>query len=243
MSGRTVHARAYRDPSRLTLGLITVLAAFVVLAEVGIWSTFLEIALLERALSVGYMYADELAADQDRRALVGGLQLFALVLAAGLFLRWIYRMNANAHALSASGMRYGPGASVAWFLVPVFQFWKPLDVLRELFRASQPHHIEDWQSASVPHLLSLCWTLWLCFLLTSALALLADVWAVSPGELHAAAWGTAVAGVVAAPLGVAAAICVWRLHARQRARFRATAPMRIRRPWPTRAGEDPEPVS
>lgn len=240
MSGRT--ARAYRDSTRLTLGLVTVLAAFVVLAEVGIWSTFLEIALLERALDVGHIYADELVADQDRRALVGGLQLLVFVVAAGLFLRWIHRMNANAHALSASGMRYGPGESVAWFFAPGYQFWQPLDVLRELFRASHPHHIEDWQAAPVPHLLSLWWTLWLCFLLTSALTLLADVLAVSYGELYAAAGGTAVAGVVAAPLGVAAAVCAWRLHAIQRARFRATAPMRIRQPWPTRTGEDPEPV-
>lgn len=240
MSGRT--ARAYRDSTRLTLGLIAVLAIFVVLAEVGIWSTFLEIALLERALSTGHMYANELAADENRRALVGGLQLLVFVLAAGLFLRWIHTMNANAHALSASGMRFGPGASVAWFLVPAFQFWKPLDVLRELFRASHPDHIENWQTASVPHLLSLWWTLWLCFLLTSALALLADVWAVSYGELYTAAWGTAVAGVVAAPLGVAAAVSVWRLHARQRARFRVTAPLRIRQPWPTRTGEDPAPI-
>lgn len=240
MSGRTV--RVYRDSTRLTLSLIAVLAAFVVLAEVGIWSTFLEIALLERALSVGHVLAGDLAADQDRRALVGGLQLLIFVVASGLFLRWIHRMNANAHALSASGMRYGPGTSVAWFLVPVLQFWKPLDVLRELFRASHPDHIEDWRSAPIPHLLSLWWTLWLCFLLTSALALLADVWAASPGEQYAAAWGTAVAGVVAAPLGVAVAVCVWRLHARQRARFRATAPMRIRQPWPTRTAEDPAPV-
>ncbi|HSM09049.1 MAG TPA: DUF4328 domain-containing protein [Gemmatimonadota bacterium] len=240
MSGRTV--RAYRDSTRLTLSLIAVLAIFVVLAEVGIWSTFLEIALLERALAAGHVYANELTADENRRAFVGGLQLLVFVLAAGLFLRWIHTMNANAHALSASGMRFGPGASVAWFFVPVVQFWKPLDVLRELFRASHPDHIEDWQAASVPHLLSLWWTLWLCFLLTSVLALQADVWAVSYGELYAAAWGTAVAGVVAAPLGVAAAVSVWRLHAWQRARFRATAPMRIRQPWPTRTGEDPAPI-
>lgn len=240
MSGRTV--RAYRDSTRLTLSLIAVLAVFVVLAEVGIWSTFLEIALLERALSAGHLYANELAADESRRALVGGLQLLVFVVVAGLFLRWIHTMNANAHALSASDMQYGPRASVAWFFAPVFQFWKPLEVLRELFRASHPDHIEDWQAASVPHLLSLWWTLWLCFLLTSALALLADVWAVSHGELYAAAWGTAVAGVVAAPLGVAAAVSVWRLHARQRARFRVTAPLRIRQPWPTRTGEDPAPI-
>lgn len=241
MPGRT--ARDYQDSTRLTLGLIAVLAVFVVLAEVGIWSTFREIALLERALAVGYVYTDALAADEARRGLVGGLQLFSFVVAAGLFVRWVHRMSANAHALSAAGMHYGPNGSVAWFFAPGFQFWKPFEVLRELFRASHPDHIDDWQAAPVPHLLTLWWTLWLSFLLTTVLALLADVWAASPGEQYTAAWGTAVTGVVAAPLGVAAAICVWRLHALQRARFRATAPLRVRQPWPTRTGEDLEPVS
>lgn len=241
MSGST--ARAYRDSTRLTLGLIAVLAVFVVLAEVGIWSTFLEVALLERALDAGQVFTDELVADRNRRALVAGLQLFTSVVAVGLFVRWIHRMNANAHALAASGMHYGPRLAVAWFFVPGFQFWRPFEMLRELFRASHPDHIDDWQSAPVPHLLSLWWTLWLSFLLMTALALLADVWAGSLGEQYAASWGTAITGVVAAPLGVAAAISVWRLHALQRARYRVTAPMRIRQPWPTRTSEDLEPVS
>ncbi|MFW6088616.1 MAG: DUF4328 domain-containing protein [Gemmatimonadota bacterium] len=233
----------YRDSTRVTLGLITVLAAFVVLAEVGIWSTFLEIELLDRTLAGGPVYSAELVADQDRRALVGGLQLLAFVAAAGLFLRWMHRMSGNAHALSARGMRFGPKGAVGWFFVPGFQFWRPFEALRELFRASHPDHIDDWRAAPVPHLLSLWWTLWLSFLLISVLALLADLWAGSLSERHAAAWGTAVMGVVAAPLGVAAAISVWRLHALQRRRFRVTAPMRIRKPWPTRAQEDFGPVA
>lgn len=233
----------YRDSTHLTLGLIAVLAVFVVLAEVGIWSTFLEIALLERGLAEGYLYTGELAADQNRRALVGGLQLFAFVVAAGLFLRWIHRMSVNAHALATEGMEFGPRSVVAWFFAPGLQFSKPFEALRELFRASHPDHIDDWQAAPVPHLLSLWWTLWLCFLLTTALTLVADIWAGSVDEMYTAAWGTAVTGVVAAPLGVAAAICVWRLHARQRSRFRVTAPMRVRQPWPTRTPEDLEPVS
>lgn len=241
MSGSA--AREYQDSTRLTLSLIAVLSAFLVLAEVGIWSTFLEIDLLRRALAVGHVYPDELAADQTRRALVGGLQLLAFVVAVGLFARWVHRMNANAHSLAASGMRYGARGAVAWFFMPVFQFWKPLDVMRELFRASHPDYIDNWQAAPVPQLLSLWWTLWLAFLSTTALALLADVWAGTPDELHSAAWGTAVTGVVGAPLGVAAAICVWRLHARQRARCRVTAPLRARQPWPTRTREDLESAS
>lgn len=233
----------YEDSTWLTLGLIGVLAAFVVLAEVGIWSSFLEIDLWRRALERGHFFPAELAADQQRRALVGGLQLLLFVASAGLFLRWIHRMARNARALAASGLRHGSRGAVGWFFVPGYHLFKPLEVLTELFRASHPDFIDDWRRAPVPHLLTLWWTLWLLFQVTAGLALLADLWARSPQELLTAAWGTAVVGVVAAPLGVATAICAWRLHARQRARSRATASLRARQPWPTRATEEPEPAA
>lgn len=238
-----VSAYDYENPTILTLALIGVLAAFIVMAEVGIWSSFLEIDLWQRALARGEVLTGELAADERRRALVGGFQLLLFVASIGVFLRWLHRMASNARALAATGMDHGPWAAIGWFFVPGFHVFKPLEVVTELFRASHPDHIGDWRRASVPHLLTLWWTLWLLFQLTVGLALLADLWARSPQELYTAAWGTAVAGVVAAPLGVATAICVWRLHARQRARFRSTASLRVRQPWPTRNSEGPEPAA
>lgn len=238
-----VTAFDYEDSTWLTLGLIGLLAAFVVLAEVGIWSSFLELDLWRRTLERGHFYPAELAADERRRALVGGLQILLFVVSAALFLRWLHRMSRNVRALAATGLRHGPGGAVGWFFVPGVHLRKPLTVVTELFRASHPEFIDDWRQAPVPHLLTLWWTLWVLFQVTVGLALLTDLWARSPQELLVAAWGTAVVGVVAAPLGVATAICAWRLHARQRARFRVTAPLRERKPWPTRTSEEPEPAA
>jgi hypothetical protein len=233
----------YTDSTWLTLGLVGTLAAFVVLSEFSIWATFLELDLLQQARTAGVVLESALEANDRRQALVGGLQLLAFVASAGLFLRWLPRMNRNARALSATGMEYGPIAAAAWFVAPVFQAWKPFDVLRELYQASSPDHIDDWRRAPVPHLLTLWWTLWLLFQGTLGVALLADLWARSVAQLYTAAWGGAVVGVVAAPLGVAAAIGAWRLHALQRRRFRCTAPLRVRHPWPTRATDEVETAS
>lgn len=230
----------YADSTWLTLGLVGTLAAFVVLSEYSIWATFLEVDLLQQARTAGVVLDSALAANDRRQALVGGLQLLAFAASAGLFLRWLPRMNRNARALSAQGMAYGPFAAAAWFVVPLFQAWKPFDVLRELYQASHPDHIEHWNRAPVPHLLTLWWTLWLLFQGTVGLALLADLWAESIAQLYTAAWGGAVVGVVAAPLGVAAAIGAWRLHALQRRRYRCTAPLRVRAPWPTRVADETE---
>ena len=72
------------------------------------------------------------------------------------------------------------------------------------------------------------------------IALRADLWAGSPQELLIAAWLSTVSGVVAAPLGVATCLWVWRLHALQRRRYHNTATLRVRHPWPTRANGDAE---
>ena len=231
---------AYADTRWLTLGLIAALAVFVVLSEVGIWSTFLEIDLYEHALSRGEIVESRLLASRDRQALVGGLHLLAFVFSAGFFLRWSYLTSRNAHALEGRGMQHGSVAAAGWFLVPGFHLWKPLGVLRELFRASHPDHITDWKQAPVPHLLSLWWTLWILFQVAVALALAADLWAHTVDQLLVAAWGSAVVGVIGAPLGIAASICVWRIHALQRQRFRRTAPMRLRQPYPTRVENSAE---
>lgn len=232
----------YVDSTRLTLSLIAALAAFVVLSEISIWSTFLEVDFLQRILDEGVVRPEEAAANQRRQALVGGFHLLSFVLSAGLFLRWIYVMNRNAHALLAKGMRSTPRRAVGWFVAPVLHLWRPLQVLQELFRASHPRHVDDWRRAPVPHLLSLWWTLWLLFQGAVALGLMADLWAESVAELYVAAWGAAVAGVVAAPLGIAVSICAWRIHALQRSRFHHTAPLRVRQPWPTRSLDNPEPA-
>lgn len=228
----------YRSSIVATLVLIGALAGFVVLSEISIWATFKELDLWENAFARNEFVAHEAAADERRKALTGGFQLFSFVVACVLFIRWLRVMTSNAGALGATGMRFGPRTAVAWWFVPVFHLWKPHQVLHELFQASHPEFLEDWKRAPVSRLLSLWWTLWITFQVTVALALVADLWARSADQLYIAAWGSAILSVFGAPLGIAAAIGAWRLQTLQRARARCTAPLRVRQPWPTRARDN-----
>jgi len=229
----------YLSSTARTLALIAVLAAFVVMAEVSIWATFTELTVWEESLASNVLVAHEGSASAYRRALTDGFLLFFFSASALLFIRWLSRTARNAQALGAVGMRFGPRAAVGWWFVPVFHLWKPLHVLKELFQASHPDYIDNWRQAPVPRLLSLWWALWVVFQVTVSLSLLADIWATSPDQIYMAAWGSAIVGVFAAPLGIAAAIGSWRLRSLQRARARCTAPMRERQPWPTRPRRDP----
>lgn len=231
----------YRNTTGLTLSVIACLAAFIVLAEVGIWSNFLQIDLLRELIREGHVSGDWIRAGERRQAIVSGLTLLTFVASGAVLLFWLNDVSRNARAIGTSGMRFGPLVTIGLFFVPGLHLWKPLEAIQELFRASHPDYgDDDWRRAPVPHLLSLWWTLWLLYQGTMLIALRADLWARAPEEVLTAAWLSTVAGVVAAPLGVATCLWVWRLHALQRRRYHNTAPLRVQRAWPTRANGDAE---
>lgn len=79
-----------------------------------------------------------------------------------LFLIWVVRKHCNARGLEATGLHYGPVMCVVWFLIPIFQFFKPYSVVKEIWRASNPQSsildTEDWmRSRELPHLVSWWW--------------------------------------------------------------------------------------
>ena len=232
----------YLSPTAATLLLIGALSVFVVLSEVSIWATFMEIDFWDRTIAENTLVTHEATANGQRKALVDGFHLFFFAVSCLLFFRWLGLMARNARALGAIGMRYGPRSAIAWWFVPIFHLWKPLQVMKELFQASHPDYLDNWPQAPVPRLLSLWWTLWITFQVTLSVAILADVGASTPGQVYMAAWGSAIVSVFAAPLGVAAAIVAWRLRSLQAGRARCTAPMRVRQPWPTRQSAGGSPV-
>eukprot|EP01037_Dinobryon_pediforme_P028652 gene28652-32016_t len=85
------------------------------------------------------------------------LYLLAFI-AAGIFVgRWIYRANANAHALS-DAMMISPGWSVGWYFVPIASLFKPFQAMRETWQASVSPSEPD--SVPVPAVMRIWWGLW-----------------------------------------------------------------------------------
>jgi hypothetical protein len=69
----------------------------------------------------------------------GHLALFHMVVylvLIFLFSIWVHRANLNARALGGKDMRFSPGWAVGWFFVPVMNFFRPFQVLREIWIAS-----------------------------------------------------------------------------------------------------------
>ena len=72
--------------------------------------------------------------------------------------RWIYRTNANAHALS-SEMTITPGWAVGWYFIPIANLFKPFQAMKETWLAS--HYRGNFHGEPVPSILGWWWGLWI----------------------------------------------------------------------------------
>lgn len=90
---------------------------------------------------------------------VGILSLIVFIASALLILPWIYRANDNAHQLSIQNMHYTPAWSIAYYIIPVFNLWKPYHAMKEIWMVS--NNPIDWRADKIPLILPLWWGLWL----------------------------------------------------------------------------------
>jgi hypothetical protein len=151
------HSRA-----RWAIGL---LALGIVLDLIAIWSDLLQLRLIAAIMAGQDVVDQELAANVSRQQLIGTAQFLVLVISAIAFLIWIHRAHRNLRALGARGLRFTPGWAVGWFFVPLLNLFRPYQVVKEIWRASDPETPSSnglaWQSLGVPALLGWWWGAWL----------------------------------------------------------------------------------
>lgn len=163
----------FRDPTSLTRWTRNLLYVHIAVALLALASGFLEYRMLV-ALDEGAFASREAAieaaqASDRRQGLVGVLQLLVFIVSGFLVLRWIHRMNANARALGATGLKFTPGWSIGWYFVPFANLWKPYQAMKEIWRASASPGA--WQTETVPPLLGQWWLLWVAYVVTGNLSL------------------------------------------------------------------------
>lgn len=146
----------FRNPTELTRwtkGFLYASIPLVLLSVAGSWRNYWWLSNTgEPAPSVEGPFA----------GLVVFFALPAMVVGLGsviLVLQWIYRANYNARALGATRMEFTPGWAVGWYFIPIANFWKPYQAMKEICRASlRPSR---WWQEKAPALLPLWWGLWL----------------------------------------------------------------------------------
>jgi len=116
-------------------------------------------------LGLGLVTASDRAAHLFIGRLVLISQLIMLVLTAVAFVTWLYRARANLRAFGTRHLRYSRNWTVFGFLIPVFNFFRPYQVTREVWQASDPSTTDpfDWQEIGTPRLVKAWWGTFISF--------------------------------------------------------------------------------
>ena len=97
--------------------------------------------------------------------LLGNIQLACVLLTGGLFMAWLYQVRVNARALGCRRLRWRREWTIVGFLIPFLNALRPYQVMREVWKASDPDTADplEWRKQRVPHILTLWWIAFVAF--------------------------------------------------------------------------------
>jgi hypothetical protein len=152
------------------------------------------------------------------------LESIAWLIAAVLFVTWLYRAYANLPALGISRPRYGRGWTIAGWFIPIAGLWIPKRLANDVWRSGDPELRVDeptWQERPVAGVVHWWWALGLVAAALTGLAEhLVDA-ATDFYALHTALIVDACSHALFVLTALAAAAMVKRASARQELRAAA----------------------
>lgn len=125
------------------------------------------IVLLVRAALLARLVSGSLSPIESIVYIASGLLISVTWLAlivtfmwcAFLWLKLGYRAMRNLRDADASGLTISPVGTVVWWFVPIAWYWKPLQAVRQIWRASNDAARPD--TVSVPRQIGWWWAFWL----------------------------------------------------------------------------------
>ncbi len=137
---------------------------FVVADLIAIVATANEIRLLQ-LLRTGVSVSVQTTEDSDVFVLMANVAYFGTfffsVVAFGF---WIHRSYANLGTLGVGPLRFSPGWAVGSYFVPIMNWFRPYQVMAEIWRATDPRSLagsDEWQHAAVSPVVGLWWASWI----------------------------------------------------------------------------------
>jgi len=80
----------------------------------------------------------EIIASDNREWSISLAGLIVFVVSAIIFLIWVHRVNKNLHAFDKPQLRFSPGWAVGWWFIPIMNFFRPYQIMSEIWKASKP---------------------------------------------------------------------------------------------------------
>ena len=162
-------AKPYRSPARLGRTLQIAVLLLVILGAIVIGSSVVEYLLLDRLADdpLTVTVAD-LEAAADRQSVLAWAQVAGLVIVAIVLIAWTNRLYLNLPALGVEP-RFALGWAIGGWFVPIMNFWRPKQVIDDIWRGTAPDHSTRGSKTAVSPLLHVWWAVWLFGLLLALL--------------------------------------------------------------------------
>ena len=91
------------------------------------------------------------------------LYVVVLIVCTIVFLMWLYRARRNLPALGSGDVRWSPGWSIAWWFIPIMSLFRPSQVVKETWQASDPESFPVWRREPPPAIYGWWWGLFLVY--------------------------------------------------------------------------------
>jgi hypothetical protein len=208
-----------RSLARWATGL---LLATLVMAWIAVGVDLASLRLLVRAAGGTQIGVAARDAQLQTNAILLGAQLTLLAATGTAFLIWLFQARVNLRALGVRRLRFSRQWTVASFLIPPLNAFRPYQVTREIWQASDPGNLDafNWRSLSVPPLLMLWWGSFVAYGALELLAFLSDLGAgLSLAKLQLSTALTILADTTAAVSACLACFVVERISAAQQQKW------------------------
>jgi len=156
-------------PTRRSVRALSIL--FVVSAAVSWIAVGYDFSALRLASSGHRVVPQERLANTLFGEIVNGAQI-ALLLATGvMFVVWLHRVRVNVRSFGVRRLTYGREWTVLGFFVPALNALRPYQVVREIWKASDPSTGDPlgWKSVATPPLLAFWWGLFVAYFVLEGL--------------------------------------------------------------------------
>ncbi|HZC58708.1 MAG TPA: DUF4328 domain-containing protein [Chthoniobacterales bacterium] len=199
-----------RDPSGLTKFLQRLLFVSILVACVALFDDLAEFLQVQS----GKATPDQVVDNDPVQGIVGLLQS-GLGLVTGItFLKWVYRAYKNIQGFGAENLRYSPGWAVAYYFMPVLGLIRPVQVMNEIWRASDDPR--DWRRRPGSWLIGSWWALFLVYALVTQISLQLALQASNSDQWNFAAIVAILGDLISIPLSIAALRLVTEVFRRQK---------------------------
>ncbi len=140
--------------------VLLLFGAFTILAVISIAYTFIDIDLLEQEIKGVDSNTDQRQVMDSRQRSIDWYYFWFSYISGISFLVWLYRANSNLQELGTRNPRFSSWGSIGWFLVPVFNLFRPYQIVSEIYTESHPNptkKLEAQDSNNWKHSLVFWW--------------------------------------------------------------------------------------